>query len=219
MTRSPSNPSPELPITKKSFSEGRSPSKVPPSKPASKAVREESAISDPAAQDAAESEKRRSVSPAIREVVGRSPVAPTLSILRGLKAGRVYELLGDSISIGRNSHCDLVLPDEVVSRNHARLRSREDGISIEDLGSRNGTFVNGKRITEPTKLNDGDYIQVYELLLSFHIEGKTGSGTMLRSPMIQEELADWSAEDSAIDVASLGPMPRPAGEGGRLRSL
>ncbi len=200
MKESPSKQLPELPISPKSFPEGRPPSKlpeVPPLKSASKASPDSAAESS-----AAEPEKRKAVSPAIREVVGRSPIAPTLSILRGLKAGRTYELLGDSISIGRNSHCDLVLPDEVVSRNHARLRARTDGFYIEDLGSRNGTFVNGKRITEPTKLSDGDYIQVYELLLSFHLEGGSGSGSLLRSPLIQEELADWSAEDSSMEVAN-----------------
>ncbi|MCA9071382.1 MAG: PAS domain S-box protein, partial [Planctomycetaceae bacterium] len=151
------------------------------------------------------------MSPPIREVVGRSPVAPTLSILRGLKAGRIYELLGDSISIGRNSKCDLVLPDEVVSRNHARLRARSDGIYLEDLHSRNGTFINGRRVDQPTKLQDGDYIQVYELLLSFHSEGVKGPGSGLHSPLIQEELADWSAEDSGANMDRTVNRPRRRG--------
>ena len=147
-----------------------------------------------------EPEKRAAVSTAIREVVGRTPVAPTLSVLRGLKAGRIYELLGESITIGRNSHCDLVLPDEVVSRDHARLRARSDGMYIEDLGSRNGTFVNGKRIDQPTKLSDGDYIQVYELLLSYH-DAAAGAAAMGDSPVVQEDLSDWSAEDSGSEPA------------------
>lgn len=157
----------------------------------------------------ADSKEQLPVSPPIREVVGRSPVAPTLSILRGLKAGRIYELLGDSISIGRNSKCDLVLPDEVVSRNHARLRSRSDGIFLEDLHSRNGTFINGRRVEQPTKLEDGDYIQVYELLLSYHSEGAKGQGT--HSPLIQEELSDWSAEDSGANMDRTVNRPRRRG--------
>ncbi len=185
-------PKPQRPESSLPKTQRRSPSSKPTIPPTYQK------LSPSPAPFAAESEKRVNVSPGIREVVGRTPDAPTLSILRGLKAGRIYELLGDSITIGRNSHCDLVLPDEVVSRSHARLKARDGEYFIEDLSSRNGTFVNGKRIKQPVPLADGDYIQVYELLLSYHSEGAS-----LHSPLIeeeiQEELADWSAEDSSSE--------------------
>ncbi len=194
MNKSPSSHGlPNLPITRKSFPPDALPKKsTPPT------FREKSPVPQPPSE---ESEKIAAVSSAIREIMGRTSLNPTLSILRGLKAGRIFELLGESIMIGRNSNCDLVLPDEVVSRNHARVRARTDGLYIEDLGSRNGTFVNGKRITQPTKLANGDYIQVYELLLSFH-EAGTGSGSIPRPTVLQHDIADWSAEDSNIDATS-----------------
>jgi hypothetical protein len=62
--------------------------------------------------------------------------------------------------IGRDPDCDVVINDRQVSRYHVRLDRSAEAISIEDLGSKNGTFVNGKRIEEPVQLHDGDLIQV-----------------------------------------------------------
>ena len=199
---------PKISEPKKVFKEGRESRKASnslPAKPDLSAHREKSPLPDAPSLGP---EEQTAVSPAICEVVGRSTTGPTLSILRGLKAGRVYEIVGDAVSIGRNSQCDLVLPDEVVSRNHARLRVHPDGIYLEDLQSRNGTFINGKRINKPTKLDDGDYIQVYELLLSFHAEGASSG---LNSPLIQEELSDWSAEDSGGHLNHTVQKPRRRG--------
>ncbi len=198
MTKSPSSHIlPELPITRKIFPTNREVFQALDPRPNQSSLPSSSKPASPAENPSPESEVRPAVSSAIRDVVGRTPVAPTLSILRGLKAGRIYELLGESISIGRNSHSDLVLPDEVVSRDHAMLRAREDGFYIEDLRSRNGTFVNGKRIDQPTKLKNGDYIQVYELLLSFHDQVANASA---RPVDVQKDLADWSAEDSNMEI-------------------
>ena len=64
------------------------------------------------------------------------------------------------ITIGRNDDCDIVLPDRQVSRYHARVEWRVDRYKVEDLGSKNGTHVNGQDVTEPTELQDGDEIQI-----------------------------------------------------------
>jgi hypothetical protein len=68
--------------------------------------------------------------------------------------------IGDALLIGRDPGCQVVIPDRQVSRFHARLTVTEKGIMIEDLGSKNGTMVNGKAVSDPVYLNDGDYIQV-----------------------------------------------------------
>ena len=62
--------------------------------------------------------------------------------------------------IGRETDCDIVVPDRQVSRHHARLRLTPDGAYIEDLGSKNGTHHNGQMMTEATQLQDGDVIQI-----------------------------------------------------------
>jgi DNA-binding response OmpR family regulator len=62
--------------------------------------------------------------------------------------------------IGREEDCDIILPSRQVSRNHARIRRSGGRHILEDLGSKNGTFVNGQELTEPYTLQDGDEIQI-----------------------------------------------------------
>lgn len=65
---------------------------------------------------------------------------------------------GDVLDIGRSTRCDVTIADRFLSRLHARLVAGEDGWQIEDLGSRNGTFVNGRRVEDPTPVVAGDVI-------------------------------------------------------------
>lgn len=65
-----------------------------------------------------------------------------------------------SLLIGREPQCDVVIPTREVSREHARLTHDRQGVLLEDLGSKNGTYRNGERIKEPIYLLDGDMIQV-----------------------------------------------------------
>ena len=66
----------------------------------------------------------------------------------------------DSMVIGRSSSSDLSLPDPFLSRFHARMFRDGDDILVEDLGSRNGTFLNGVAVAEPTRVTLGDEIKV-----------------------------------------------------------
>jgi len=78
--------------------------------------------------------------------------------LKNLIDGTAYPLTGLIKQVGRSPECDIVLPDEKVSRLHARLDKTEQGWVLVDLESTNGTMVNGKRITEKL-LEPGDEIQ------------------------------------------------------------
>lgn len=69
-------------------------------------------------------------------------------------------LVEHSVVVGRDESCDIVIADRQVSRFHARFTPTDDGMVLEDLGSKNGTFHNGNRIEEPVILLDGDLIQV-----------------------------------------------------------
>lgn len=66
----------------------------------------------------------------------------------------------DVTVLGRSDEADLVLDDPYASEFHMRLVAQEDGIMLHDLGSTNGTYVNGRRVTAPTQLRRGDTIQV-----------------------------------------------------------
>ncbi|HMN11229.1 MAG TPA: FHA domain-containing protein [Bellilinea sp.] len=84
----------------------------------------------------------------------------------GLLNGDRWEVSGELL-IGRDESCQIVIRDRQVSRYHARVSVNDDGvISIEDLGSKNGTYINGAKVEEKTELSDGDSFQI-AMLQSF----------------------------------------------------
>jgi pSer/pThr/pTyr-binding forkhead associated (FHA) protein len=68
--------------------------------------------------------------------------------------------ISDVTVLGRSPEADLVLDDPYASEFHMRLVAQEHGLTLHDLGSTNGTYVNGRRVTAPTQLKRGDNIQV-----------------------------------------------------------
>ncbi len=85
---------------------------------------------------------------------------PSLVFLAGPIAGRRYKLADGEYVIGRRSDCQIFVPDMRVSRQHARLaRTGEDWL-LEDLGSNNGTFINGVRLQQPTAIRVEDEITI-----------------------------------------------------------
>jgi hypothetical protein len=74
--------------------------------------------------------------------------------------GSAVQIALDPITIGRHPDCDIVLPNEEVSRQHAEVRREEDGFVLVDLGSLNGTKVNGAGVRAPRQLQDGDTITI-----------------------------------------------------------
>ena len=68
--------------------------------------------------------------------------------------------INSALMVGRDSTCEVVILDRQVSRYHARLIPGKEGVILEDLGSKNGTFRNGLRIDGSVTLQDGDLIQI-----------------------------------------------------------
>jgi hypothetical protein len=68
--------------------------------------------------------------------------------------------LNDCLTIGRDSSCSIIISDRQISRIHARLSLTSEGVLLEDLGSKNGTHHNGKEVTDPVMLVDGDTFQI-----------------------------------------------------------
>ena len=66
----------------------------------------------------------------------------------------------NSVVIGRAPDCDVVIQDLKASRRHCQLTRKEDGFLLEDLGSRNGTLVNGAKITQPVLLKVNHTFQI-----------------------------------------------------------
>jgi len=84
----------------------------------------------------------------------------------GGRSGESFAVAGERMTIGRSPEAEVFLDDVTVSRNHALLVRRRDGLYIDDLGSLNGTYVNRRRI-ESHRLADGDEIQVGKYKLSY----------------------------------------------------
>jgi hypothetical protein len=94
-----------------------------------------------------------------RLVVVMSPV---------LDLGGEYELASSPLTIGRGGQNDVAIDnDEFASARHVRVEPRRDGVWVHDLGSTNGTYVNGVRIDRPRKLVQGDLVRVGETELRF----------------------------------------------------
>jgi hypothetical protein len=84
----------------------------------------------------------------------------------GGRAGEQFPIAGDRMSIGRAPNADIFLDDITVSREHAVLDRRDDGLHLSDAGSLNGTYVNRSRI-ESVRLADGDEVQIGKYRLTY----------------------------------------------------
>ena len=87
----------------------------------------------------------------------------------GGASGYVHPLLDAEYLIGREASNTIVLNDASVSARHARIVRSPDGFIIEDLKSRNGTFVNGERVTEARPLTDNDVVRFGRVILTFNV--------------------------------------------------
>lgn len=93
----------------------------------------------------------------------------TLRIAVGRHAGTRISVNAPEFLIGRDARCHLSLTSRVVSRQHAAIPVQEDGACVRDLGSTNGTLLNGERVTEGRKLHNGDHLQIGPLCMSVRL--------------------------------------------------
>lgn len=110
------------------------------------------------------------------------------------------------VTIGR-SECDIVLDDEAVSRRHATVRATPAGIEIEDLGSRNGTRVNGERIEQRHILRENDIVEVGNVEL--RVEGLAPVAVTRAAPVIQPAAAPPVAPRGDVPPPQPEPAPPP----------
>jgi predicted component of type VI protein secretion system len=103
-----------------------------------------------------------------------------LVMQKGPTPGKVYELTLDDLTIGRDISNRIVINDAEVSRKHTRLTLQGGTYVVEDLGSTNGTFVNGQRLSGPAILRPGDLVMLGEKIsLTFEAPGYDPNATMV----------------------------------------
>jgi pSer/pThr/pTyr-binding forkhead associated (FHA) protein len=142
----------------------------------------------------------------------------SLEVVEGADAGRRADL-SSSLTVGRGRDVDLVLADELVSRRHARVSQSATGAVVEDLGSRNGTFVNGNQIFGPTRLEPGDQLQLgvtlVELRSARQIAERPSAVQPVPPPLARPAQAPaYLPADLEVDPAS---TPPGGGMSGRRR--
>lgn len=109
--------------------------------------------------------------------------------------------LGERTVLGRARDADFHLPRKGVSRRHACIERAESGYRLLDLGSTNGTFLNDRRIQEPTPLRSGDRIRVGGQTLLFQVQPGTGDDSSVAGPR--------TAVTTPLDPAENEPETRP----------
>ncbi|MDP4127172.1 MAG: FHA domain-containing protein [Bacillota bacterium] len=93
-----------------------------------------------------------------------------LEVLTGtetLDKGRVFKVDTKGLCLGRGKHNDIVLPDHFASIEHASFRLHKGNTIVEDLGSTNGTWVNGEQIHSPVQLVAGDYVKIGSITFQY----------------------------------------------------
>ena len=101
--------------------------------------------------------------------IKRTPVRNRACLVQysGETLGRRFLLDAPEIIIGRAPEAGIMIPDDSVSREHAKIISRGNSVAIDDMGSSNGTFIHDDRVQSPTTLTDGDILRLGSILLKF----------------------------------------------------
>lgn len=130
---------------------------------------------------------------------------------------KTFRLPGSVTVIGRRSNCDFYIPLTSVSRKHCQLNRHEGVLKIRDLGSRNGTYLNGKRVDEAV-IRAGDNVKVGPLTFTLQIDGqpqeigapasagKKASGKVPSDDLTPEEMELFEELGGADDEDTFDPL-------------
>jgi len=131
-----------------------------------------------------------------------------LQVVKGSCPGQIIELTGDILRIGRHPHSEIVLDNAAVSRFHAQILQSHGNFYVEDLRSRNRTFVNDETFEGRTELHDGDSLQVCDFVFRFHY----------KMPAV-DQVSSESPNDSSSLRTNIGGSSRSSHLGAKLRGL
>ena len=150
--------------------------------------------------------------------VGTLPMKAQLIVVQGKPEGKTIPLALPQFKIGRGEGCQLRPNNDQVSREHAMFEVTADALFVQDLGSRNGTELNGKKLTahESTPLKNGDLVKVGPLTFAVTIEGAVAAASAAPAGPSKKaaSLDDLSHDDIGswlVSDASKEPPDRPSG--------
>ena len=132
-----------------------------------------------------------------------------LIVRRGPQPNQIYELSKDVISLGRDITNDIVVNDPEVSRHHCRLTRGSSGYTLEDLGSTNGSFVNGQRISGARPLNNGDLIGLGETVTLAYEASAFAADIGVRPPLSSAEAPYQPPPSAYVPPQAAAPIYTP----------
>lgn len=134
----------------------------------------------------------------------------SLVLLKKDGTTKSFKLPSTVTSIGRRQDCDFCLPLSMVSRRHCEISVSKDQVWVRDLGSRNGTFLNGQRIDE-TRAKAGDILQIGPVSFVLQIDGVPSDFTGYRDKLRQ--MPDQTAvSNGAETLANVKPVSADASD-------
>ena len=117
-----------------------------------------------------------------------TPELPALSLLRADGSQQeAFRFTRAEVMLGRERGCDCRLLDKTISARHARLAYHHGQWWVEDLGSKNGTYLNQERIIQAVVVTEGDELRCGQVVLQVSIEGRMGSPAAEREAGASEE--------------------------------
>lgn len=131
-------------------------------------------------------------------MVGGVVAVAELVFLSGNRSGERITLEVGRTTIGRHPGCDLVIDESSVSRQHAAIIVDGNAVFVEDLQSRNGTFINGNRLTGRRALDDGDEVKICDRRLLFHAGHEPLSDVMATQHVDLEDVSEDTGQGSHI---------------------
>ncbi len=142
-----------------------------------------------------------------------APQSIQLVMRTGPTPGKVYAINKTENIIGRDTTCDIVINDSEISRKHARLVINPGNYLLEDLGSTNGTFVNGQRLMGPHSLRSGELVMFGEnVSLTFEVSQFDPGATVISgglNPQPAQEPPLEAAPPPEAFAQSQPPQPPP----------
>lgn len=147
-------------------------------------------------------------------------VMPSLEVVTGVAEGKKFFIEDDFDEglIGRDPTTDFPIEEYVISRRHAKIERHEDGLYIKDIGSKNGTFLNGKPVQEAC-LQDGDRISLGTIVLIFRDPKNVNFGAINKAkatrkivPAGRDKKPKQPAPTESIDGIPEQPLGYPATE-------
>lgn len=134
-----------------------------------------------------------------------------LKVLRGASAGKEVAINAPRFFIGRSEECHLRANSDAISRRHCAITINDGDVQIRDLGSRNGTFVNGVRIDGPHAIQTGDQLRIgpLEFLVTYVKSSKSAAKSTTDSSLLSDDemaglIDDWLSEGNDKDHGRYG---------------